>query len=581
MENLYFLGKSSLILAIFFCFYKVFLERETFYVFNRYFLLIGILSSLLLPLMVLTKTVYVEPQALPIDNLMGNMSMVDVAKTSANTSFWDCVLYAYLLGALFFIGRFANSLFSILRFSRKHKGIKKNGFWYLNINGLSAPFSFFNMIAYNANNASPQELKLILAHEQEHAKQLHSVDILLGRLLCALFWFSPFAWFYARAMEQNLEYLADAKVTEIGFPIRDYQLALVRVSSVKTPALTQSFYQSFIKKRIIMLNKIKSKSQNKFKVVLLLPILAIFLWSFNVSEVVVFKNIQTSPNAIQEKAVNNTGKPFRYFIKRNSTKKEIEAIAKKMKMDYKVDLKYSGLHYNDAGLITSIQLKMKDLTKDARVTLSQSDTDGIEDIILFRNEDEGLGYMFSKPHSKTKSISSTNNKSDSHSHSTTTIADRNQNMEVRRAAMEGRKTEMKARKTEMEVRKTEMEARENNLVQQREDLKKMQKQLEHRQLKLDQMQKDLQKRSDELKKGDINVSNSPNSKTQIYDVKDSTLILVDGKEKTRDYMNNLEPETIRSIDVIKDKEAVNAFGTKADGKNAVIDITTKKGDTDN
>ena len=336
MEPIYFfLGKSSLVLAIFFCCYKAFLERETFYGFNRFFLMAGLLGSLLLPMLIFTHTVYVPAVANPILEVSQTAvtlpyDPLPVATTvPAKPSFtvWQLFFYAYALGVLFFLVRFGLSLYRILRFcalpgnTGEHRFFKKDGLRYLEFIGLPAPFSFFNTIVYDPAASTDAELKLILAHERQHARQLHSVDLLLGRLLCAVFWFNPLMWFYARAIERNLEFLADYQVNRAGLYKKAYQLALVHISSGKTPALTQSFYQSFIKKRIIMLNKNHSSPIKKFRILFMLPLLALFIYGFNVREEIKVKQ--------KTKTIINVGAQKDTLVFSNSsTPEEIRALEK-------------------------------------------------------------------------------------------------------------------------------------------------------------------------------------------------------------------------------------------------------------
>ena len=48
-EIIIFIMKSGLIFSLMFCFYQVFLRKETFFTFNRFFLLFSLIISLLLP----------------------------------------------------------------------------------------------------------------------------------------------------------------------------------------------------------------------------------------------------------------------------------------------------------------------------------------------------------------------------------------------------------------------------------------------------------------------------------------------------------------------------------------------------
>ena len=56
-----YLIKVSAILILFYTCYKLFLNRETFFESNRSFLLIGLITAFVLPLLVIPKYIEVEP----------------------------------------------------------------------------------------------------------------------------------------------------------------------------------------------------------------------------------------------------------------------------------------------------------------------------------------------------------------------------------------------------------------------------------------------------------------------------------------------------------------------------------------
>ena len=56
-----YLIKVSAILILFYTCYKLFLNRETFFESNRYFLFIGLIAAFVLPLIVIPKYIEVEP----------------------------------------------------------------------------------------------------------------------------------------------------------------------------------------------------------------------------------------------------------------------------------------------------------------------------------------------------------------------------------------------------------------------------------------------------------------------------------------------------------------------------------------
>jgi hypothetical protein len=97
----------------------------------------------------------------------------------------------------------------------KGKTIKRQAdFKFIDLQDNLAPFSFFNTIVYNSSLYSSSELENILEHEKVHSEQNHTVDVLISRLFCILFWFNPFIWLYKKAILQNLEFIADSEATK-------------------------------------------------------------------------------------------------------------------------------------------------------------------------------------------------------------------------------------------------------------------------------------------------------------------------------------------------------------------------------
>jgi beta-lactamase regulating signal transducer with metallopeptidase domain len=112
-------------------------------------------------------------------------------------------------------------------------------------------FTFGRAIYFSQDVTLDPDFDHILAHEQVHARQLHSLDILLSELfLCAL-WFHPFAWWTRAKLRANLEFLVDKAVIKSSSNKREYQLALVRQSQyTQGLALALPFSEPSLKSRI-------------------------------------------------------------------------------------------------------------------------------------------------------------------------------------------------------------------------------------------------------------------------------------------------------------------------------------------
>jgi beta-lactamase regulating signal transducer with metallopeptidase domain len=74
---------------------------------------------------------------------------------------------------------------------------------------------------------------------------------------------NPIMWFYRKEMLQNLEYIADNFASLQVSNSVNYQKTLLKVVlNQHQLTITNQFYQSLIKKRIVMLNKNQSNKKN-------------------------------------------------------------------------------------------------------------------------------------------------------------------------------------------------------------------------------------------------------------------------------------------------------------------------------
>ncbi|WP_104736186.1 M56 family metallopeptidase [Hanstruepera ponticola] len=354
-----YLLKSSAIIALFYLSYRLFLQRETFFGSNRWYLFIGLVTAALLPTLVIP--VYIEYT--PIVN-SSSVYFAEATTSTPEPFDWAKLMGSvYIVGLIFFSCKLIIELLSLRRLINNNPKIKMGRFSLIEIFDKIAPFSFFNWIVYNPKQFKKQELNLIINHEKVHAKEFHTIDILLAHVCCTIFWFNPLVWLYKKELQQNLEFIADQKAQTISDSKESYQKLLLKASVPHQQlALTNNFYNSLIKKRIIMLHKSKSKKQKAWKYALIIPALALFLMSFNTKEIYIPKN--TESNTILEKE---------FIITPTSSNSELEIIKNYFK-NKPVQVQFAEIVRNSDNLIQSITLNTKykdgtDYTK--RMTVSE------------------------------------------------------------------------------------------------------------------------------------------------------------------------------------------------------------------
>ncbi len=194
-------------------------------------------------------------------------------------NYWVIVVWAYwLISAVVFL-YFIIGIINIYWHYRQSKKEQIGNVVILRNESLSNSFSFMNLIFLNPNGLSEKETDSIVAHENIHVSQYHTIDLLLIELVAAVMWFNPFVWLFRKSFRQVHEYLADEGVLNIGFDRLEYQALLInQVAQGRLLSLACNFNQSLIKKRIMMMTKIKSGNKAKLKLLAIVPLtLGLFL----------------------------------------------------------------------------------------------------------------------------------------------------------------------------------------------------------------------------------------------------------------------------------------------------------------
>ena len=171
----------------------------------------------------------------------------------------------YIIGVVLLSVRFIIQAASISNLIRKSPAETINGIRVKRLEKESGPFSFFGWIFINMESLKDDEINEVLIHELTHARQKHSIDVLLAEIVNIICWVNPFSWLLKREVRQNLEYLADRKVMESGIEAKSYQYHLLGLAYKPQHGLSNNFNISHLKQRIIMMNKKKTNGVGHIK----------------------------------------------------------------------------------------------------------------------------------------------------------------------------------------------------------------------------------------------------------------------------------------------------------------------------
>ena len=285
-DTLSYIIKVSASLSVVYLVYFFFLRKLTFYSWNRWYLVVFSLLSFCFPLINISAIMgLISPEKKDVILKIPSIYEMAILNAEKAPGFFELSLNNVLLallvtGSIIFALRLLFQFISFSRMRRKAKLIVAEPVKIYQVDDKIVPFSFANSIFINQEQHAEEDIKEIIRHEFIHVKQKHSIDMMIGELVCMLNWFNPFAWLIRQSIRQNLEFIADEQVLQQGFDRTQYQYLLLKVIGVSQFSIVSNFNFTSLKKRIAMMNKNRSGKMHLSRFLLLLPVVLILLVAF-------------------------------------------------------------------------------------------------------------------------------------------------------------------------------------------------------------------------------------------------------------------------------------------------------------
>ncbi len=254
--------KSSLCLAIVLGLYAFFLEREKMHRFNRFYLLVGLLFSFLIPLITVSYVTHDVTVSQLVntnfDNITGivNSSASTLIDSNAISPRYGLFSLYLLISTLIFV-RFTCNLSRLLYKIRKYQKVLFKQVYLVLLKEKVLPHTFLQFVFVDNEAFQNNEIeKELFTHELAHAKQWHSIDLVIVELLQIVFWFNPLVHLCKRAIKLNHEFLADEQVVVQHGRISKYQHLLLNKAGLSNQvSLASNLNYSVTKKRLTMMTK--------------------------------------------------------------------------------------------------------------------------------------------------------------------------------------------------------------------------------------------------------------------------------------------------------------------------------------
>ncbi|RYE01157.1 MAG: N-acetylmuramoyl-L-alanine amidase, partial [Sphingobacteriales bacterium] len=283
-----YLIKTVLCAALLYGYYFLALRNRLFHQWNRFYLLLIVPLSLLLPLLRLEVTAPAEAApALPVRLLQvvsdGNGYVDEVIPPARGLDPAMLLYCIYTVVALCLLLHFGRALWSVFRLSRKYPAQRVDDVDFIIAPVAGTPFSFFRRVFWNPGiDPASDNGRQILQHELVHVREHHSLDKLLVQAALVLCWFNPVFWLLRAELHLVHEFIADRK------SVRDRDagtlaaLILQAAYPQQYGGLTNPFFHRAIKRRLHMLNQSQKARVRYIGRVAALPLLALIGFAFAV-----------------------------------------------------------------------------------------------------------------------------------------------------------------------------------------------------------------------------------------------------------------------------------------------------------
>lgn len=285
---------STISLGLLLLFYHLILEKEKMHSINRGFLIFSLIFSFTIPIIPVGMIDFPTNAFSFLDFLTSEKSENIViqggewyeldtesalaSNQGSQTGRINFPMAAWLIYMIVSSGMFIRLIRIVHRIQLKTDRSDKrlfNGTVIVLLSEDTTPHTFLNKIFLNKrrylNGEIPQE---VILHEVTHARQKHSLDILLVEFLKILFWFNPLIYLYKNAILLNHEFLADEAVLKQGNSVNNYQKVLLK-SLLLQPShgLSSRLNYSLTKKRLQMMTKSKSTYRSVLKLLVAIPLI--------------------------------------------------------------------------------------------------------------------------------------------------------------------------------------------------------------------------------------------------------------------------------------------------------------------
>src|ERR1035437_1449092 len=367
----YYLLKIIICSGILYGYYLIALRDKIFHKWNRFYLLAAVVLSLAAPLIKINiwqKSDEPKTQVIHFLQVVNSNDEIVYEYTKNNSYFKmnasDLAAFIYVIISGFLLAFLIQTLYKINRLKNKYQQTVLAGINFINTDANGTPFSFFNNIFWNDKiDINTATGKHIFHHEVAHVQEKHSYDKVFINIILIFFWINPFFWLIRKELNIIHEFIADKKALEDSDTAAFAAMILQATYPQQQFTITNNFFYSPLKRRLLMLTKNKNPKISYASRLLVLPLAALVFFAFT------FK-IKTITNHFNSKdTIHSTNNQYHDALLTNAriidTKNHIQLIADIIK--FAMDSNKTP-DINSAVLVVNGKVEPNDILKTKTIT---------------------------------------------------------------------------------------------------------------------------------------------------------------------------------------------------------------------
>ena len=318
----------TVIISVFYLIYKNIYNKYFYYEWNRFFLVLSIIISLIIPLIEIkyfqtsSKFTFNPDNILQI-NLQNNEIFISTEESNSfvrriynfiNSSkyltFLNILLIIYISGVIRYFIVFIRNLLSIKRLKKNtfsdFKFEKEEKYQLYTTNSKITAFSYLKSIFVNKNfdKLSEKEKKQIIEHEKIHLEQRHTLDILFFEILNIIFWFNPLMRQYKKKVIENHEFIVDSlmvkKDKSYNYTKLMLKLTMFKQDKIKQNIMLQHGVSKQLKNRVKQITEPERDRIKKIRFLSTIPVILLLIVFFIFLNNVINSSLVDKKNYITE-----------------------------------------------------------------------------------------------------------------------------------------------------------------------------------------------------------------------------------------------------------------------------------------